>query len=120
MKIDIRNNIIQKLDKSGNRIEHKAISTSFSQIETLKDGRILVLENYYKYRNGENSNLYFLNENLEVEWFLPTTGVTDQEGVDCYTGFSIKENKVFGSTWSGFRVETDIADRKIVDMVFTK
>jgi hypothetical protein len=60
-----------------------------------------------------------LTENLEVEWFLPTTGITDQ-GVDCYTGFSIKENKVFGSTWSCFRVETDIAERKIVDMVFTK
>jgi hypothetical protein len=119
MKIDIYNNSIYNVDENGNRKEHKAISTKFSQIEILKDGRILVLENYYQYKNGENSNLYFLNENLEIEWFVPTTGITDQ-GVDHYTGFLIKDNKVFGNTWACFRVETDIENRKIIDMVFTR
>lgn len=42
MTIDIKNNLIYSVDRSKNRKEHKAISTNFSQIEVLKDGRILV------------------------------------------------------------------------------
>ena len=118
MTIDLRNNSVYHFDENLIKKEHKAISTSFSQIEVLKDGRILVLENYYKYENGQKSNLYCLNYKIEIEWFLPT-GI-NEDGVDVYVGFSTNGNQIFANTWSGFRVEIDVESGKIINKQFTK
>ena len=118
MIIDIKNNLIYNVDEFRNRKEHKAISTNFSQIEVLKDGRILVLENYYEYENGQKSNLYCLNQNIEIEWFLPT-GI-NEDGVDNYVGFSTNGNQFFANTWNCFRVEIDIESGEIINKQFTK
>ena len=118
MTIDIQNNSIYKVDIEGNRKEHKAISTNFAQIEVLKDGRILVMEDYHQYTNDQKSNLYCLNQEIEIEWFLPT-GISE-EGVDVYVGFSTTENQVFANTWNCFRVEINIETREIISKQFTK
>lgn len=118
MTIDIKNNLVFHFNENLIKKEHKAISTSFSQIEVLKDGRILILENYYKYENGQNSNLYCLNQNLEIVWFLPT-GI-NEDGVDVYVGFSTKGNQIFTNTWNGFRVEIDVETGIIINKQFTK
>ncbi|REG88754.1 hypothetical protein [Flavobacterium aquicola] len=118
MTIDLKNNTIYHIDANRNKKVHKAISTSFSQIEVLNDGRILVLENYYKYENEQKSNLYCLNQNIEIEWFLPT-GI-DEDGVDNYVGFTTNGNQIFANTWNCFRVEIDIENGEIINKQFTK
>lgn len=118
MTIDIKNNLIYHFDENRNRKEHRAISTSFSQIEVLNDGRILVLENYYKYENGHKSNLYCLNQNIEIEWFLSSIIVEDR--VDNYVGFTTNGNQFFANTWNCFRVEIDIENGGIINKQFTK
>ena len=71
MTIDFKNNKIYHYDKENKLKEHKPISSEFSEIEVLSDGRLLIIEDYYKYENGDKSNLYCLNQSMEIEWFLP-------------------------------------------------
>jgi hypothetical protein len=118
MTIDLENNLIYHFDENRNKREHKPISTNFSQIEVLSDGRILVLENHNKYENGLKSNLYCLNQNIEIEWFLPTD--IDKDGLDNYVGFTTNGNDVFANTWNCFRVEIDIETGQIMNKQFTK
>jgi hypothetical protein len=118
MTIDIRNNRIYHFDEKINKKEHRPFSTNFSQIEVLNDGRILVLENYYKYENGQKSNLYCLNQKIEIEWFLPTG--FNEDGVDVYVGFSTNGNQIFSNSWNGFRVEIEVESGKIINKKFTK
>jgi hypothetical protein len=56
MNIEVKKNTICLIDENGIAIEHKAFSTDFSQVEIIRNCKILVLENYYKYKNGQKSN----------------------------------------------------------------
>ena len=98
--------------------EHKAISTNFSHFEILPNGKILIIENYYNYHNGENSNLYCLNQNIEIEYFVPTT--KSEDGLDLYVGFTTNGKNIFANTWNCFRVEIDSINGKIISREFTK
>ena len=71
MTIDFKNHRIYHFNKDINLTEHLPISTDFKEIEVLSNGDILVIENYYKYENEGKSNLYCLNQQLKIEWFLP-------------------------------------------------
>jgi hypothetical protein len=71
MTIDFKNNRIYHFDREIKCKEHKPISSEFREIEVLSDGRILIVEDYFKYKNGDKSNLYCLNQNMEVECFYP-------------------------------------------------
>ena len=100
-------------------MEHKPISTEFSEIEVLSDGRILIVEDYYKYKNGDKSNLYCLNQNMKVEWFLPFVN-TFHSNMDNYVGFTTNGNRVFANTLSCWRVEIDTDKGVIINSTFTK
>jgi len=114
MTIEIQNSLIYNYDKNKIKKEHKPLSTSFSQIEVLNDGRILILENYYKFKYEQKSNLYCLNQDIDIDWFLPI------QNADIYVGFSTNGNQVFANTWNGFRVGIDVETGKIISMQFTK
>ena len=118
MTIELRFNRIYHYDENRNLKEHIAFSTNFSHFEVLKDGRILVMENYYKYENGENSNLYCVNQNVEIEWFAEIG--KNEDGLDAYVGFTTNGSKVYANTWNYFRHEIDIETGKILSSVFTK
>ena len=118
MTIELKNNRIYHYDENRNLKEHFAFSTKFSHFEILKNGKILVMENYYEYENGENSNLYCINQNIEIEWFAESK--RNQEGIDVYVGFTTHGNKVYANTWSCFRHEIDIDSGKILSNEFTK
>ena len=112
MTIEIQNNLIYSYDKNRIKKEHKPFSTSFSQIEVLNDGRILILEDYYKFKYEQKSNLYCLNQDINIDWFVPT------QIADVYVGFSTNENQVFANTWNGLRVEIDVETGKIINKHF--
>ncbi len=116
MTIELKNNRIYHYDENRNLKEHVAFSTKFSHFEILNDGRILVMENYYEYENGENTNLYCINQNVEIEWFAEIG--KSQE--DVYVGFTTNGNKIYANTWNCFRHEIDIEIGKIISSVFTK
>jgi hypothetical protein len=118
MTVAIKNNRIFHYDENGTLKEHFGFSTQFSHFEILKDGRLLVMENYYNYENGENSNLYCINQHIEVEWFAES-GKTEN-GLDNYVEFATNGNKVYATTWNCFRHEIDIETGKILSSVFTK
>ena len=99
--------------------EHKPISTEFKEIEVLSNGKILVVENYYEYENGDNSNLYCINQQMEIEWFLPYP-YENHSSMDNYVGFTTNGDKVFANTFSCYRVEIDIEKGEIKDVKFTK
>ena len=118
MTIELRNNRIYHYDETQKLREHFAFSTNFAQFEVLNDGRILVMENYYQYENEERSNLYCINQNIEIEWFAQIG--KNEDGIDSYVGFSAKGNRVYANTWNCFRIELDINTGFIVSSVFTK
>ena len=84
--------------------------------------QILIIEDYYKYENGELSNLYCLNQNLEIEWFLPfpRTSVPNNNRMNDYVGFTTNGSRVFANTFGCFRVEIDTNNGKIINEEFTK
>ncbi len=104
MKIDIRNNELSRLSEDQTRFSHKALSTSFKVIELLPDGRILVLEDYYQFEYIGKSNLYCLNRDLEIAWFLdfPYERVKDTSN---YTSLTVKEEGLFANTFDCTRVK---------------
>ena len=118
MTIELRFNRIYHYDEKKKLKEHFAFSTDFAQFEILNDGRILVMENYYKYENGENSNLYCINQDIEIEWFAEIR--KNEDGLDKYVGFTTNGNKVYANTWDCFRHEIDTQNGKILSRVFTK
>ena len=116
MTIELRNNRIYHYDENRKLKEHFAFSTSFSHFEILNDGRVLVMENYYQYENGEKTNLYCINQSVEIEWFAEIG--KSQE--DVYVGFTTNGNRIYANTWNCFRHEIDIESGKIISSVFTK
>ena len=119
MTIDFKNNRIYHFDKALKLKEHRPISADFKEIEVLHDGRLLIIEDYNKYENGEKSNLYCLNQNLEIEWFLPFPG-DNIDGMQNYVGFTTNGDNVFANTFSCIRVEIDINNGSIKSRAFTK
>ena len=115
MVINFRNNCIVYNDENSLRRQHKPLSTSFSEIEVLADGRILVIENYYKFDYQDKSNLYCLNRILEIDWFLPLHNKDD-----IYVGFTSSGERVFANTWTGFRVEVETKTGEIKNVIFVK
>jgi len=119
MTIDFKNNRIYHFDKDLSLIEHKPISTEFKEIEVLSNGKILVVENHYEYENGDNSNLYCINQKMEIEWFLPYP-YENHNSMDNYVGFTTNGDNVFANTFSCYRVEIDIEKGEIKNVQFTK
>jgi len=119
MTIDLKNNRIYHLDKEMKLKEHKPISTEFSKIEVLSDGKLLIVEDYFKYENGEKSNLYCLNQDIEIEWFLPYLNI-NQSDMDNYVGFTTIGDRIFANTFSCYRVEIDTKKGEIISSTFTK
>lgn len=119
MTIDFRNNRIYHYDENRNLKEHKPFSSTFSHIEILSNRKLLIIEDYYKYENGDKSNLYCLNKNFEVEWFLPYVG-KNENGLDNYVGFTTNGNRIFANTFSCFRVEIETRFGKTINVEFTK
>jgi hypothetical protein len=119
MTIDFKNNRIYHFDKDLNLTEHKPISTEFKEIEVLANGKILVVENYYEYENGDNSNLYCINQQMEIEWFLPFP-YENHNSMDNYVGFTTNGDRVFANTFSCYRVEIDTEKGSIKNIQFTK
>ena len=119
MTIDFKNISIYHFDSKNKKVEHKPISTEFKEIEVLPDGRILIVEDYYKYKNGDKSNLYCLNQNMEIEWFLPFVNKIHSD-MDNYVGFTTNGDQVFANTFSCFRVEIDTKNGEIISSTFTK
>jgi len=119
MQIDIRHNQIIGFDRNNKRKVHKPLSTIFSEIELLSDGRIIVIEDYYKFKYKDYSNLYCLNRNIEIDWFLqfPDDG---PDKFDYYVGFTSIVDKVYANTFGCFRVEIDLINGKILNAEFTK
>jgi hypothetical protein len=119
MTIDFKNNRIYHFDKDLNLAEHKPISTEFMEIEVLRNGKLLIVENYYQYDNDDKSNLYCLNHRMEVEWFLPYPQ-SNANSMDNYVGFTTNGDRVFANTFSCHRVEIDTEEGSIISTVFTK
>ena len=118
MIIDFSDNSISYVTEAINLKKHTPLSTSFSKIEVLKDGRLLIMENYYKYQFEDKSNLYCLNRELEIEWFLPIPATYDSK--DVYAGFTSHGDRIFANTYTGFRLEINISDGGIINTEFVK
>jgi len=118
MNIDLKNNEIQGY-VNGIKKTHKPLSTEFREIEILPDGKILVIEYYYKFKYQNFSNLYCLNRNIEIEWFLPFPD-NGPDDFDYYVGFSSFGDNIFANSWSCFRVEVDTKNGRILSEEFTK
>ena len=118
MTIDLIRKRIYHIDENRNLKEHFAFCTNFSHFEILNDGRVLVMENYYGYENLGNSNLYCINQNLEIEWFVQPE--KKGERIDQFVGFTTKGNKIYANTWDCFRMELNIENGTIVNKEFTK
>ena len=118
MKIDFTNKEIVWFDEDLKRFSHKPISTKFKEIEVLRDGRILIIEDYYEYHNDNYSNLYCLSRNLAIDWFLeyPNEEFRDNSG---YVGFSVNGENLYANTFNCVRVKFDY-NGKILDKIFTK
>ncbi len=119
MTIDFRNNRIYHFDENRKLKEHKPFSSSFSHMEILPNGKLLIIEDYFKYENGDISNLYCLNQDFKVEWVLPYVG-KNENGLDNYVGFTTNGNRVFADTYSGFRIEIETTFGTIINVIFTK
>jgi len=118
MTIDLRENRIFSYDSNRRLKEHKAFSTVFSHFKVLPNGKVLIIENYYKYQNGKNSNLYCINQDIEIEWFAQAN--SDEDGLDLYVGFTKNGSNIYANTWNCFRVEIDVLSGKIISREFTK
>jgi hypothetical protein len=119
MIIDFENNCIWYRSENFQQKTHTPFSTNFKAIEILKDGRILVLEDYYKFSFEGKSNLYCLNRYLEVDWFLQFPNSTFDKD-DLYVRFTSHGDKVFANSWECFRVEIDVSFGAIKGVEFTK
>lgn len=117
MIIEITFNKLYSFDEKGVRKEHRPISTKFNHFQILNNGYILVIEEQFNYFNDGKSNLYCLNKNLEIQWFLP---FRLKNCNDFYVGFSPDSEKVFANTWDCFRVEIDAENGEILNTEFTK
>lgn len=118
MIIDFQNNCIWYRSENFQQKTHTPFSTNFSKIEVLKDGRLLIMEDYYQYQFEDKSNLYCLNRELEIEWFVPIPKTYDSK--DVYAGFTSNGDKIFANTYTGFRVEINISDGSIQNAEFVK
>jgi outer membrane protein assembly factor BamB len=105
---------IIKIQENYNQIM-KAISTSMIQVKNLNNGRIIILENYYKFI-GE-SNLYCIDKkSQQVIWFseLPMPN-------DLYSNkFSINNSEITISSYNGITVKIDCNTGKIKDEIFSR
>ena len=118
MKIDFRNCKISCFsDKTGYK-EHVPLFTTFTYIEVLDNGRILVCEDYHNLIDNGITNLYCLNRSLEIDWYLPLPFKSSE--VDFYVGFTSYDNNVFANTWSCHRVGVDVDAGLITSVEFTK
>ena len=106
MIIDLKHNEIKRYE-NGSKLSVVPLSTSFSEFEILPNGKILVIEDYYKFNYRKKSNLYCLNRNVEIDWFLPFQDDGPEE-FDYYVGFTSQGEKIFANTWGCYRVEIDI------------
>jgi hypothetical protein len=118
MTVTLKENRIYHFNENLKIKEHFAFSTKFACFEILNDGRLLVMEDYYNYKNEEKSNLYCINQQIEIEWFAET--FTIENRLDQFTGFSIHGKSIFANTWNCFRHEIDIRNGKILSSLFTK
>jgi len=118
MKIDFKNNVLIWFDEDVKLHEHKPFSTEFKEIEILKNGNILVIEDYTGYSYLNKSNLYCLNRKLEVQWFLdyPYKEFRKNNG---YTIFTVNGEILFANTFNCVRVKFD-NEGNILDKIFTK
>ena len=119
MKISLKNDTITCVDENFTHKTHLPLSTSFKEIEVLKDGRILVCEDYYKFEYHGKSNIYCLNRTLDIDWFLERPNPA-LEPDDVYVGFNTKGEKVCANSWTCFWVEIDLENGTIKDIAFTK
>jgi len=117
MKISFKDNTITCVDECDNYKKHLPLFTSFTEIDILKDGRLLICEDYYHFESKEKSNLYCLNRSLGIDWFLPLPNLGFD---DWYVGFTTHGENVFANSWNGFRVEVDIETGTLKDVIFTK
>lgn len=118
MTIDFKNNEIYWCDKTFKKFTHRPISTSFKEIEVLKNGNILVLEEGFKYSNNNKSNLYCLNRNMELIWYLDTPN-NNHWHLDLYVGFSTNGEELFANSFSCYRVQFS-EHGQIINTWFTK
>ncbi|HTK21497.1 MAG TPA: hypothetical protein VL442_18385 [Mucilaginibacter sp.] len=118
MRIDFRNNCIVYNNENWLHKKRTPLSTNFSEIEVLMDGRILVLEYDYKFQHQNLSNLYCLDRELEIDWFLPLPHPNFKD--DFYVGFTSNGEKIFANTWYCFRVEVETETGSIKNVEFTK
>jgi len=119
MIIDFRNNCIRYVTENFVQKEHKPLSTKFSEVEILPDGRILIVEDYYQFHFENKSNLYCLNRNLEIDWFLSFPN-PDFDQNDMYVGFTSNGERIYANSWACFRVEIDTNTGKLKNVDFTK
>lgn len=93
----------------------KPRSTSIRQIKDLTNGRVIVLENYYKYA-GE-SNLYCIDkQSQQVIWFseLPMPN-------DFYVNdFLINNSEITIASFGGITVKIDCNTGKITNKTWSK
>jgi hypothetical protein len=84
----------------------------------LADGRLLIIEDGNKYHFEGKSNLYCLNRDLIIDWFVNLPYPNDLD--DVYVGFTSHGENIFANTWSCYRVEVDIGNGQIKNVTFTK
>jgi hypothetical protein len=118
MKIDLLKNEISLVNEFGNNKKHLPLSTKFNEIEILTDGRLLVCEDYFGFNHSSKSNLYCLNKNLDIEWFLPMPDLSSEN--DLYVGFTSWGDRIFANSWDCYRVEVDINSGILKSVEFTK
>jgi hypothetical protein len=119
MKIDIKENKITRFDENRIKKEHLPFSTGFDEIEVVPDGRLIILENFRDFDHNGKSNVYCLNRNLEIDWYLPLPN-QQHTANDVYVGFTTNDERYFANSWSGYRVEIDTKNGNPKDIEFLK
>jgi hypothetical protein len=61
------------------------------------------------------SNLVNVDPEGKITWTAKLP-----ESIDCFVDFICIDDKLFANSWSGFRLQIDIANGKTIDKVFTK
>jgi len=118
MKIDLRNNEIVWFTANGETNLHKPLSTTFKEIEILNDGRLLIIEDYNDFNYQNKSNLYCLNRQLKIDWFLDFP-VEEYKANSGYTGFAVNGEELYANTFNCVRVNFN-KDGEIINFRFTK
>ena len=119
MKIDLEKLSISTFDSQYIEKKHLPLSTSFKEIEILFDGSVLIREDYYNYDYYGNSNIYRIDRNLNIKWFLETPNATLSKK-DRYVSLKAVGNKFFAHSWDGYKVEFDFTTGEIQNKWFTK